>query len=542
MSPLIPLGLLLAGTAVLLVSLSSRFPYAGASAVITAALTCLTTLALGWGLPAQAELSAWGQVSLLPNDLQLSVDGAAWLPALATTTVCLAALLTGLARPGGQRLAPRAASLLLTFAGLAALSADNLVTLVMAWAGLDFIYFLTLILLARGEGVQPQAVLHLTFNSLGTLLALAAALLVGRERVDLTLHAAITAPGSALLMTLAAVFRLGLFPLHLGLPVEANTRQGLGLLLRLIPAAVAFMAAARLAAFGFADGLRPWLTVFGVAALLVGSAQLWSSPEPRQGLTFVVIAQSGLALLVGLWGGAQALSGVIAQTLTLLLGGALVFLANGYDELRPWASALPGLGVAVLAGIPATAGFVGLNVLYSRLLDPGHWALWPALAGVVVAQAVLVGGLLRAVSWPGDPIEGGTPGLAGYVTGLVLLSVFGVLPGVAVEQFGAIMGVTHAGVLGLEAAPNWIALAVSLGAGLAGIGLWRFETLVRGRTESAAQFVTALLRLDWLYRLVWGALRVVDRLVYQLAGVLEGEGALLWALVVALAVMLLFRA
>ena len=43
---------------------------------------------------------------------------------------------------------------------------------------------------------------------------------------------------STLLITLAAVFRLGLFPLHLGLPAEVNIRQGLGTLLRLIPAAV----------------------------------------------------------------------------------------------------------------------------------------------------------------------------------------------------------------------------------------------------------------------------------------------------------------
>jgi hypothetical protein len=51
----------------------------------------------------------------------------------------------------------------------------------------------------------------------------------------------------------------------------------------------------------------------------------------------------------------------------------------------------------------------------------------------------------------------------------------------------------------------------------------------------------AVLSLAWLYRLVWSAIRLFDSLMFNLAGVLEGEGALLWALAMALAILLVFR-
>jgi len=105
--------------------------------------------------------------------------------------------------------------------------------------------------------------------------------LISRESSALSLREAALTTSSTLLITLAAVFRLGLFPLHLALPAEANIRQGLATVLRLIPAAVALEVMARLAAFGFVPATRLWLTIFALAAALVGAAQLLRIEDPR---------------------------------------------------------------------------------------------------------------------------------------------------------------------------------------------------------------------------------------------------------------------
>ncbi len=63
------------------------------------------------------------------------------------TRLALAVFLTGLSRPGGSRLGVRTASLIITAAALAAIQAQDLVTLAITWAVLDLAYFISIIFL-----------------------------------------------------------------------------------------------------------------------------------------------------------------------------------------------------------------------------------------------------------------------------------------------------------------------------------------------------------------------------------------------------------
>lgn len=525
---------MLVGTGLLFVSLLPRFAYPAPVLVGAALLTLLSVAALFFWLPASTTVSVWAPARLFPAGLALTVTPLRWLLAVCLAALLVAAALTSLARPGGPRVTARGSMLLLTFCGLAAVLADNVVTLIMAWAGLDFIYFLILILVARGEGVQPQAVLHLTFNSLGTL-ALTAAALAGPIT---SLSGLMALPQTALLTTGAAALRLGLFPFHLGLPVEVGVRQGLGVLLRLVPPLVAFAAVAEVAQAGFPEPVRPWLTVFGVLAMLVGAAQLWLSDTPQQGLTFIVIAQSGLALLVGLWAGPHAPLAVTLQGGALVLGGGLLFLANGYDDRQRLWVALSGVGAAALLGAPLTAGWAGGAALYEAWLTSGDWRWWLALAGVFAAQAVLAGGLWRVLFWPGDSAEGGLWGRNSYGAGLGLLVALALGLGLGLSAIADWSATSAAKSWQLGAPENLLAAALAVGAAAAGFGLWRFERLTRPGTETASNWLSSLLRLDWLYRLAWGVVRLVETVAFNVAAVLEGEGALLWALAAVLAVVL----
>jgi formate hydrogenlyase subunit 3/multisubunit Na+/H+ antiporter MnhD subunit len=531
----------LVGAAGLLFGLLPRFRYTGLIAVAAAVGAVVALLLMALRLPISAALSNWQPLDLVGTGLTLSVDGLAWLFGLGVLAVTVSALVTGLARPGGRRVGTRFVMLLLTAAGLISIFSDNLLTRVMAWAVLDLIYFLALLFLAEADGLEPQAVLNLAFNSAGTLLAVAAAVMISRTSPDLTLRDAALTSQSTLLITLAAVFRLGLFPLHLGLPAEINIRQGLGSLLRLIPAAVALEMLSRLAVFGFDDTLRTWLTVFGVAAALVGALQLWNVGDPRQGLAYVIIAQSGIALLAGLWGGAQAALALTATALTMLLGCALVFLANGHDQQQPWGSALPALGAAALLGLPLTAGFLGVGQLYSSLLAAGGWA-WLVLLGVLVAQSILAAGLLYTVFWAGQPVSDDPALVAAYWGGLSLPAILLVATVLFSGVMADTLSVQAVGALGFSGLGSIVALGLVVVSGGAGYGLWRFQDAVRGGSAVVAgASLASLARLDWLYRLVWGVIRGFGSAVATLAAVLEGEGAVLWALVAGVLVWLLVQ-
>jgi formate hydrogenlyase subunit 3/multisubunit Na+/H+ antiporter MnhD subunit len=537
---LIPLIILLVGAGALVFTLTPRFPYAALLAIGTAALAFLTLAGLALSLPAAVVLSDWGALASPAARLAFRADALAWVMATGIAALTLAALLTGLARPGGPRILGRGAMLLLALAGIAAVLADNLTTRVMAWAGLDLIYFMALVLLARNAGMQWQAILNLSFNAIATLLGTAALLLLARDNPAPTLREAAVSPATTLLITLAMVFRLGLFPLHLGLPTEGNTRRGVGTLLRLIPAVVALEVLARLSQYGIAEPLRLWLTLFGTLAALVGGSQLWEITDVSQGLTYTVIAQTGVALLAALWGGAHADLAVTAVALALLLGGGLLYLSNGYDEGRPWLSAISALGAACLLGAPLTIGFVGYVLLYGGLFAAGGW-LWAVLAALVVAHANLTVRQIRAVLWPGDPVASDAATLSAYLGGLGLLGAGSVLAAVLIGPLSAGLGQPVPGVLSLADMSGLTALGLLALAAAAGWVMWRFDVSLRSRTEAWAALFASITQMRWLYGFLGGLIRGLSALIANVAQVLEGEGALLWALAAAVAVALLFQ-
>jgi formate hydrogenlyase subunit 3/multisubunit Na+/H+ antiporter MnhD subunit len=529
------------GAAGVFFGLLPRFRYTGLVAVASALGALAALLLLSLQLPSQAVLSAWAPAALFAVGLELEADALGWLFGLALLVVVLTALLTGLARPGGSRVGTRATMLLLTVASLISIFSANLVTRVLAWALLDLIYFVALVFLSDDEGIESQAVLNLAFNSAGTLLAVAAAVLISRTSESLSLRDAALTAQSTLLITLAAVFRLGLFPLHLGLPTTINIRQGLSALLRLAPALVALETISRLANFGIPAAVGPWLTVLACAAALVGAFQLWSAADPRQGIAYLVISQSGVALLAGLWGGAQASLTLMAVSISLVLGAALIYLGNGFDETQRWPTLLPLVGVAAMAGAPLTLGFLGVGQLYANLAASGGWG-WLILVALLLAQTLLIAGLLYTVLWPGNPLEAQPLLAAVFYTGLSLPAVMLILIAFFAGVIATSLASPGLGLLGFSGPGSLVGVgAVALSVGGA-IALWRFDAPLRDRFGGVGgASVAALARLDWLYRWIWTAVRSAGSAVENLAGVLEGEGAILWTMVAGILIWLLWK-
>jgi formate hydrogenlyase subunit 3/multisubunit Na+/H+ antiporter MnhD subunit len=500
-------------------------------------LALLAQLALGLRLPVEVTFSAWGPGTLFQAGLILRADQITWLFSTAILFAALAAFLTGLTRPGGPRLGPRTGSLLITTAALAAIQAQNLITLAVTWTALDIIYFVCLMLLARGERLEAQAVLSLAFNTAATFLVVAAALNVlnSGQRLFIIGESPLTSR-AVLLLLLAVVFRLGVFPFHLSLPAEANIRQGLGTLLRLAPAAVALSLLAHVIAVAERLPLVPWLSAAAALGLLVGALQWWDTPDPRQGLSFVVLAHSSLALLAALNGGQAAGVGVLAFGLALILGGAALFLHNGYHESEKGWLAASISGALVLAGLPITVGFVAAATLYQALAVSGSWIL---LVVCVIGQLLLAASYVRLIFWPGEEMSKGEPALGvAYLFGLALPVLFAVVTGLAT---GALTKAFGASIPGLLSSENLTGLGAVLAAAIGGVGLWQFENVIRGRAERAWGSVTSAARLDWLYIAFWEVYRTFGRTLRTAADIVEGEGGVLWTIVVALLVWLLFR-
>ncbi|MEK7325084.1 MAG: hypothetical protein AAB217_07490, partial [Chloroflexota bacterium] len=88
---------------------------------------------------------------------------------------------------------------------------------------------------------------------------------------------------------------------------------------------------------------------------------------------------------------------------------------------------------------------------------------------------------------------------------------------------------------------NVAGLGAALVAVIGGVGLWQFENLVRARADTTLTAVTSAARLDWLYVFFWDVYRFAGRSLRTTAAIVEGEGGVLWTIVAALLVWLLFR-
>lgn len=540
LTPLIPIIILFVGTLALLLSLLLPSRYPGPAAAVATGLALLALIGLRGLLPAEAIVSFWQPMALSGVPISLRLDDMTWLYALALTALAAAALLTGLSRPGGRRTASRGFTLLLLAAGLAAISSSNLLTLCLSWTFLDVVFLGAIALTEDRERVSEHTTFALAANGLATLLVWTVALLGMRDGASQVLHLFSFSAVQIALLAVAGVLRLGLYPLHLWLPAEFDLRPGLSAMLHLAPATAGLSLLSQLVLGVRGDlPLHNPLTYAAGAALIVGAFLAWGQDESGRALSFVVLAQTGLVVLGGVWGGDEAALALVAEGLVLLLSAGVLFLSRGYDpDNRLW-SVPAAVASVVLLGAPLTLGFVGRSATTAALWARGGW---PLLILSAVAQALLLATLLRLLFRPASsplppsPVVKGLAalGLAGLIAPLV---VFGLAPARLAELLG-VAPVSLPEVLAQMPGVGWVTWALGLGLGVA---LWRRDAGMRAVRGQLHPPLLALFSLRWFYRAIAGLVEVAGRAIRAAALLLEGEGALLWVLVVLVLAWLFLR-
>ncbi len=503
------------------------------AALATAFFAVIVTVLLGFRLPVVVVLSRWQSEPTFGDSLRLVADGASWLVALALLIALLAACLVGLSGRTEQTGLHHASSLLVIACALVAVFADNLMTLAMAWVALDLVIYCSLVLV-RGES---RAVAEFSVRILAIVLVIAAAL-VGVESGEMpVLSGGQLSTQSVILLMVAVMLRLGLYPVHVGARRVVESHQvvvEIESVTWLAAWAVSVDLLSVLASQPQVLPLRIWLTVAALASGLLGSWRWYSASRPREQLKHMFMAQAGVIVLTFLWGGEWAVAGVIARGLSVLLAGSVLLLCRGNVASARGSALNPLLAVPVLGSLPLTVGFVGALVLYSGLLRAGMWLL--VLPVVVVIEAMLIAGAFRLALFAGRGPPTQAPfARAGYQLGLTIPAAAAVLAGLAPDQLGAIAGVADMpGWFGMLTPGGFSALGSTLLAGGIGAGIWSFREQLQTRTAGASiprLGLLSMFELRWMHTATWTLYRWVARVMRAAALVLEGHGGVLWALV-----------
>jgi hypothetical protein len=501
---LIPIALfLITPLAMLLLRwLRPRFTYFWLVAALGAILTWPVTFYLRSQIPTKLTLVTWEPQELFPVSPMLQLDEISWPFVITLVTLVLAVILTDVVRVERTRWTAWAGSLAISALGIFAVMAGNTLTLLLAWAALDLAEFVLLIVQILRSEVRERIVLTFSARVAGIMLLIAASISAQSSGGGLNFTAA-TAQTN-LLFILAAGLRLGVLPLHVPFLEDTHLRHGLGTILRLVPAAAGLVLVVRAAPGGVSTTALPYLYLLtGLAALYAGISWM-NAPNELDGRPFWILGGASLAIAATLQAQPQA---SLAWSITTLLGGGLIFLASvRHKRLLP----LLLLGVLATSMLPFTPTWPAIKQ-YTTGIN--------AISVVfLLAQSLFLVGYLRHAMRPvANP--------ASYERWVWLIYPLGLSLLPAVLFLNAYWnGSVPQGMQELRQAwPTIVLLTLSS----LFIAAWRRGLhLPSGLVTSLQRFFS----FNWFYRLVWGIYQQLSRVVAFLNLILEGEGGILWTL------------
>ena len=461
-------------------------------------------------LPVSLPINPWSPVTLFNATPHFEADSYAWLYALSLGALAAAVILTSPARMAVLSPVSWIGSVALALLALLAVMADNILTLALAWTAIDLLEYLNTLRISQSLALNERAVISFSFRAAGTGFAMWAAVVsvAGGQLASLEE----TPPQAWLFMLLAVGLRLGVIPLHLAYREDPGLRRGIGSSLRLTAAATSLVVLARLPVGVVDETLLPFLLALVALAAVYAGWKWLSLPDEISARPYWIIGMSALSLAAALRGSQE---GSAAWGAALVLFGGLSFL---YSSRQAWFTRLfAGLALFLLS-LPFTltaTGWIGDFPL------PGLF--WPLFLS---AHAMLVAGYIRHLFRGGDMPFGELPrwaqaayplGLAIFVVTILLTALWG-WPGSL--QVGA-----------------WtIALVMVALAGLVGLIYLRLRRLfISQQEEPAGTRISSFARMqEFLAGLLWGLYRLVRRLFGYLSTLLEGDGGLLWTLLLLL--------
>jgi NADH-quinone oxidoreductase subunit N len=200
---------------------------------------------------------------------------------------------------------------------------------------------------------------------------------------------------------------------------------------------------------GMPDRFRTAVAALAIFSMTLGNVVALAQRDAKRLLAYSGIAQMGYVTIALAVFGRDALAAVLVYFFAYLVSNAGAFAAvsalypdeskphpvgllAGAGRKAPFASAVLALCLFSLAGIPATAGFIGKFFLFKAAIEKGLYAL--ALIGVL-NSLVSIGYYLKVVYilYMREPIEGEAPpplapsdrlALALCAAGILIIGVF----------------------------------------------------------------------------------------------------------------------
>jgi len=508
-------------------------------------------------LRTQAEgttaVSLWDSSLLAESAIRLGLDRWLWSLGLALSLATCSFLLAEIDRGPDSSFVGGGVTLALLGAGLAAIWSANPLTTLISWGLYDLILMLGEIASGSRSGL---AVRRFAFGSLSVLCLWAGVQAAGNGTGSV--QWSFMPPGGAkmTLWVLAGLLRLGAYPFHFSIPLAdaASVPVAAGLL---APGMGWTLWMRLVLVDGGVLAHNAWLLAPAAMTLVVGGLLGWAAEAPMERRAWIGMGISGAAMLAvvvasGLATGEGSGGNIVLPIMTLGATGWLlsvpVIALGGNVDTRPlsrrWSwlpTGMSVLGAVHLVGLPPTMGFAAQSLLMRGLATTTPWG-WTV--GAFVGQLFLVAAVARWLAPtlpPGRLCRGEHSLLSRMLQGaaltcpVLLIIGGGLFPMLLV---GSSAGQPLESLMAGPGATSWLLWAVAL---ILGALLGWQDTYVRRRVSLWLNVLHDFVRLDWALVLLVGALEQGLAVLRAVDDVLGGRGALLWALIMLLLAILVWR-
>ena len=512
--------LLLIGCMLLILVWSRIKPGIGYSLMLAVAASLASVglmIFLRFRLPTELIVSNWLPVNAEEASLDFILDYSSWPFAFCLMIFGLAVLLTSSARIQGQTNPWLiAGSVGVLGISLMAIEAANPLSLVLAWTAFDFIEITVELAVVEDRSLNRQTAFAFAIRVLGTLLVIMAMLYTRINGSVLSLTS--IPPQAGLLVLMAVAMRLGVFPLHLPFSEESRLRRGLGDVLRVAGPFSSLVVLGRLPETAVPAEFRvPLLFVIAWAALY-GSAQWVFAQDELEGRPYWMIGMGSLAISCVINGKPVSSQ---AWSLALMLVGSTIFL---YSARSRGTMFIPALAVLALSGLPLSPTASGWAGLLSD--SPGFIQLL-----YIIVHALLVIGVVRHAFQPAENLTQMERWIqVAYPAGLLGLVICQWVIGIWGWRGAFSTGVWWASLASL------LIVAASLWVGSGRAPFIKPDTVVVKWLGVVFRRIGAVLKvifsLGWLYELFNRIYRGLQMIVDSVTRILEGEGGMLWTLII----------
>lgn len=457
-------------------------------------------------IPLHIALMQWRPEELFTSTPTLLLDNISWAYAVVITVIPIAVFLTDVVQVEDVDPEAWATGLAMTGLGLLAVLAENPLTLILAWTILDMTETFMLLQRVTTSEQRERVVISFSVRLVGILLMLVASVLAISEAGNLSFDA-IPKNISGLIL-LAVGLRLGVLPPHQPFFQEPPLRRGLGTIVRLTTVASSLVVLARVAVVGVPGQWEPYVLVFAVLATMYAAFAWNQAKDELDGRPYWILGVATLSLVSAVLGLPDS---SLAWGLALILSGGILFLMSYKNRFMQALGVLGAIGSSLLPFSPAWRAaelFDELGVVLSVLFIIGH--------------ALLLLGYFRQVFNRSTQVEILEPWmLIVYPLGIGLLPV-------THWVLSWSLGLTYQASMSIQSIGFWVGFA-SL---LIIVVLAIIRRLSISMPQSLETTIRRSLSLEWLYRLFWWFYRRIGQLFTSISQILEGEGGILWALLI----------